>query len=58
MIIGLGMMVGSVPLFISAGKNRQRALAMTGGIKLEQNSSFFPSLVRSCPAVALRLRLP
>ncbi|HEV7332156.1 MAG TPA: hypothetical protein VGN63_14060 [Flavisolibacter sp.] len=58
MLIGLGMMVGSIPLFISAGKNKDRAAAMTGSLRMQQapvleparwRQVAYPSIVVSVP---------
>ena len=57
MITGAGLAVGSIPFFVSAGKNRKRAAQATTGIKFDQPAYLPEKLAykRSYPAVSLNI---
>jgi hypothetical protein len=38
MVLGSAGMLGSIPFFISSGKNKRKAMEMSAGIKFERNS--------------------
>jgi hypothetical protein len=59
MIAGLSLAVASIPFFISAGKNKRKAAAVAGVLKMEQSSLLHGAIVvnHSYPAIAVRLRL-
>jgi protein-S-isoprenylcysteine O-methyltransferase Ste14 len=58
-VIGAAATITSIPLFISAGKNKRRAMALTVGINMDQSteaSKYGISMVRY-PALSLHLNL-
>jgi hypothetical protein len=59
MIAGLSLAVASIPFFIGAGKNKRKAVAVTGVLKMEQSSLPHGAIVvnHSYPVIAVRLRL-
>jgi hypothetical protein len=56
---GSAAVLGSIPLFIAAGKNKRRAKAMTAYFDMQQIPTTLPATVlkHSYPAVTLRLNL-
>jgi hypothetical protein len=59
LVTGTAAMLGSIPLFIAAGKNKKKALNMSTTIKMEkatiiERQSFVQS---SYPAIALKINL-
>jgi hypothetical protein len=55
---GLAVMVGSIPLFIAAGKNRRKAMASVS-FRMENATNLYQYTVSNTryPAVAIRIRL-
>jgi hypothetical protein len=57
--IGVGAMVGSIPLFMASSRNRNKAMMMNAGIKIENGAILQQQgLTRvNFPAVSLGIRL-
>ena len=55
--VGLASMLGSIPLYIAAKRNKRKAMDATAFIKLEPNNSaaFIGSGTANYPAVAIRI---
>ncbi len=55
---GGAAMLGSIPLFIAAARNKGISMSLSAGVKMETTPSFHPSFVKtSYPALSLKLNL-
>ena len=56
-VVGLGAMVGSIPLFIAAKRNKNKALKLSTFLQLNQNELFVKSIINKIyyPAVGIKL---
>jgi hypothetical protein len=58
MIAGVVCMVGSIPLFISAHDNKQKAMELSIGPKMEENGQMIQMYAgKYQPAISIRIRL-
>lgn len=57
--VGICSMAGSIPLFVSAAKNKKKAMQVKAGLKLENRFSLQQDLVgyRPYPALSLTFKL-
>ena len=59
-VIGAACVVGSIPLFIAAGKNKRKGLAASASLKIEKMPVIQPTVFarKAYPALSIKIDLP